>query len=250
MAAAPADFRPLTTSEAKIKKSGDSAPTLELTQTPDILAELSRDRARPGQVVVGFAAETGDESGSVLDHARAKLARKGCDLLVVNDVRRRSGLRGRRQPGRDPVRRRWPARRTARVEDRAGPRHLGRSGPQAARLTSDRRDHRRHPTETITTPKQEHRHRDRTPLHLRIRHRGTPRQDRRPDQRLGPRRDAPAGPPQPGRRRDPAHHRPRGGRRRGHHHRLRRRQADRARPDPHASATTRRRRASTATRAA
>ncbi len=86
MAAAPADFRPVSTSEVKIKKSGDSAPTLELTQTPDILAELSRDRARPGQVVVGFAAETGDDTGSVLDHALAKLARKGCDLLVVNDV--------------------------------------------------------------------------------------------------------------------------------------------------------------------
>ena len=86
MAAAPADFRPVTTSQAKIKKSGDTAPTLELTQTPDILAELSRDRSRPGQVVVGFAAETGDDTGSVLDHARAKLARKGCDLLVVNDV--------------------------------------------------------------------------------------------------------------------------------------------------------------------
>ncbi len=86
MAAAPADFRPVSTSEAKIKKSGASAPTLELTQTPDILAELSRDRSRPGQVVVGFAAETGDEHGSVLDHARAKLARKGSDLLVVNDV--------------------------------------------------------------------------------------------------------------------------------------------------------------------
>ena len=86
MAAAPADFRPASTSEAKIKKSGDSTPTLELTQTPDILAELSRHRARPGQVVVGFAAETGDETGSVLDLARAKLARKGCDLLVVNDV--------------------------------------------------------------------------------------------------------------------------------------------------------------------
>ncbi|WP_151082084.1 bifunctional phosphopantothenoylcysteine decarboxylase/phosphopantothenate--cysteine ligase CoaBC [Nocardioides cynanchi] len=86
MAAAPADFRPVATSESKIKKSGDSALTLELTQTPDILAEISADRARPGQVVVGFAAETGDDSGSVLDLATAKLARKGCDLLVVNDV--------------------------------------------------------------------------------------------------------------------------------------------------------------------
>src|SRR3954451_202983 len=87
MAAAPADFRPVATSESKIKKSPDgSAPTIELTQTPDILAELSHDRLRPGQVVVGFAAETGDDTGSVLDLARAKLARKGCYLLVVNDV--------------------------------------------------------------------------------------------------------------------------------------------------------------------
>jgi phosphopantothenoylcysteine decarboxylase/phosphopantothenate--cysteine ligase len=51
-----------------------------------ILAEISHDRSRPGQVVVGFAAETGDDTGSVLDLATAKLARKGCDLLVVNDV--------------------------------------------------------------------------------------------------------------------------------------------------------------------
>lgn len=87
MAAAPADFRPAEVSDAKIKKSDDgSAPTIALVQNPDILAELARHRAHPGQVVVGFAAETGDERGSVLDHARAKLARKGCDLLVVNDV--------------------------------------------------------------------------------------------------------------------------------------------------------------------
>ncbi|HEX6151257.1 bifunctional phosphopantothenoylcysteine decarboxylase/phosphopantothenate--cysteine ligase CoaBC [Nocardioides sp.] len=87
MAAAPADFRPVTTSDGKIKKPADgSAPSLELVQTPDVLAEISHDRARPGSVIVGFAAETGDETGSVLDLARAKLARKGCDLLVVNDV--------------------------------------------------------------------------------------------------------------------------------------------------------------------
>ena len=55
-------------------------------QNPDILAELAHDRLRAGQVVVGFAAETGDATGTVLDLARAKLARKGCDLLVVNDV--------------------------------------------------------------------------------------------------------------------------------------------------------------------
>lgn len=87
MAAAPADFRPARVSGSKIKRAADgSAPALELTQNPDILAELAHDRARPGSVVVGFAAETGDDAGSVLDHARAKLARKGCDLLVVNDV--------------------------------------------------------------------------------------------------------------------------------------------------------------------
>lgn len=87
MAAAPADFRPVSTSETKIKKSDDgSSPTIELVQNPDVLAGLAADRPRPGTVVVGFAAETGDAAGSVMDHARAKLARKGCDLLVVNDV--------------------------------------------------------------------------------------------------------------------------------------------------------------------
>ena len=87
MAAAPADFRPTAVSEAKIKKSDDgSAPAIELAQNPDILAEISHDRAREDAVIVGFAAETGDATGSVLDLGRAKLVRKGCDLLVVNDV--------------------------------------------------------------------------------------------------------------------------------------------------------------------
>jgi phosphopantothenoylcysteine decarboxylase/phosphopantothenate--cysteine ligase len=87
MAAAPADFRPRSVSGSKIKKPEDgSSPAIELEQNPDILAEISRNRPAPGTVIVGFAAETGDETGSVLDHARAKLARKGCDLLVVNDV--------------------------------------------------------------------------------------------------------------------------------------------------------------------
>ena len=54
-------------------------------QNPDVLAEVVAAR-RPGQVVVGFAAETGDADGTVLEHGRAKLARKGCDLLVVNEV--------------------------------------------------------------------------------------------------------------------------------------------------------------------
>jgi phosphopantothenoylcysteine decarboxylase/phosphopantothenate--cysteine ligase len=87
MAAAPADFRPISVSRDKIKKASDgSAPAIELAQNPDVLAEISHERARGGAVIVGFAAETGDDTGSVLDLARAKLARKGCDLLVVNDV--------------------------------------------------------------------------------------------------------------------------------------------------------------------
>ena len=87
MAAAPADFRPVQVSESKIKKTdGASVPDIALTQTPDVLAGLAAHRARADQVVVGFAAETGDDTASVLEHARAKLARKGCDLLVVNDV--------------------------------------------------------------------------------------------------------------------------------------------------------------------
>jgi phosphopantothenoylcysteine decarboxylase/phosphopantothenate--cysteine ligase len=87
MAAAPADFRPVSESETKLKKADDgSAPTIDLVQNPDILRELSTDPVRPGSVIVGFAAETGDETGSVLELGRAKLARKGCDLLVVNDV--------------------------------------------------------------------------------------------------------------------------------------------------------------------
>ncbi|WP_225754509.1 bifunctional phosphopantothenoylcysteine decarboxylase/phosphopantothenate--cysteine ligase CoaBC [Actinotalea sp. Marseille-Q4924] len=86
MAAAVADYRPATTASSKLKKDGDGGLTLELVQNPDVLAELAQDRLRPGQVVVGFAAETGDASGSVLEHGRAKALRKGADLLVVNAV--------------------------------------------------------------------------------------------------------------------------------------------------------------------
>ncbi|MGN6723303.1 MAG: bifunctional phosphopantothenoylcysteine decarboxylase/phosphopantothenate--cysteine ligase CoaBC [Marmoricola sp.] len=87
MAAAPADFRPLHPHEAKIKKSADgTAPVIELIENPDILVGVVAARTRPDQVIVGFAAETGDANASVIEHARAKLARKGCDFLVVNDV--------------------------------------------------------------------------------------------------------------------------------------------------------------------
>jgi phosphopantothenoylcysteine decarboxylase / phosphopantothenate---cysteine ligase len=87
MAAAPADFRPVSPSQVKIKRSPDgSAPSIELTQNPDILAELVASRSGKEPVIVGFAAETGDETASVVEHGRAKLERKGCDILVVNDV--------------------------------------------------------------------------------------------------------------------------------------------------------------------
>jgi len=87
MAAAPADFRPSDVAEHKIKKTSDgSVPAVSLVQNPDILATVSHDRQRPGQVIVGFAAETGDAEHDVLELGRAKLERKGCDLLVVNDV--------------------------------------------------------------------------------------------------------------------------------------------------------------------
>ncbi|GAA2520869.1 bifunctional phosphopantothenoylcysteine decarboxylase/phosphopantothenate--cysteine ligase CoaBC [Rarobacter incanus] len=86
MAAAVADFRPVSVGAHKIKKTdGVSAPTIELVQNPDILAELV-ELSGPSQVVIGFAAETGDASGSALEHARAKARRKGADLLVFNDV--------------------------------------------------------------------------------------------------------------------------------------------------------------------
>jgi phosphopantothenoylcysteine decarboxylase / phosphopantothenate---cysteine ligase len=86
MAAAPADFRPRSPRTTKIKKTGAAPEPIELDVTPDVLVELSSHRSRPGQVVVGFAAETGDETSDALTYAREKLARKGCDLLVVNEV--------------------------------------------------------------------------------------------------------------------------------------------------------------------
>jgi phosphopantothenoylcysteine decarboxylase / phosphopantothenate---cysteine ligase len=87
MAAAVADFRPTSAPTTKIKKVAGHGPApIELVENPDVLAELARDRLHQGQVVVGFAAETGDASGSVLEHGRAKARRKGADLLVVNAV--------------------------------------------------------------------------------------------------------------------------------------------------------------------
>jgi len=82
MAAAPADFRPATVAQRKIKKTEDGTPeAITLVTNPDIAAELGASK-RPGQVLVAFAAETHD----ALEHARAKLIKKRADLIVVNEV--------------------------------------------------------------------------------------------------------------------------------------------------------------------
>jgi phosphopantothenoylcysteine decarboxylase / phosphopantothenate---cysteine ligase len=82
MAAAVADFRPAERSAVKIKKTGARPDPIALTENPDIVRDLVAARQRPGQLIVAFGAETGD----VLANGREKLARKGCDLLVVNQV--------------------------------------------------------------------------------------------------------------------------------------------------------------------
>lgn len=89
MAAAVADFRPADYAAAKIKKTDDGAsPTITLTRNPDILADVVSRRSQTGgpAVIVGFAAETGDETTDPLQLAQQKLQRKGCDLLVLNRV--------------------------------------------------------------------------------------------------------------------------------------------------------------------
>jgi len=94
MSAAVADYRPVTVAATKIKKHPPSAPghpgepstSIQLTSNPDILAGLVKDPPRAGQIVVGFAAETGDDDGDVLFHGAAKARRKGAHLLAVNAV--------------------------------------------------------------------------------------------------------------------------------------------------------------------
>jgi phosphopantothenoylcysteine decarboxylase/phosphopantothenate--cysteine ligase len=86
MAAAVADYRPETVAGSKIKKEtqGDIL-SVTLVRNPDILADLSASRSH-GQVVVGFAAETETDEAALLELGRAKIARKGCDYLVLNSV--------------------------------------------------------------------------------------------------------------------------------------------------------------------
>jgi phosphopantothenoylcysteine decarboxylase / phosphopantothenate---cysteine ligase len=86
MAAAAADFTPAAASDTKIKKSADGGLELTLVETVDVLASLVAARTDSRQVLVGFAAETPSDGQTLIDLGRAKLARKGCDLLVLNEV--------------------------------------------------------------------------------------------------------------------------------------------------------------------
>jgi len=79
--AAVADWRPAKAGDQKVKKAAGGLGALDLTENPDILKTLSNGKNRPG-LVIGFAAETND----VIDHAKAKLKRKGCDWIIANDV--------------------------------------------------------------------------------------------------------------------------------------------------------------------
>jgi phosphopantothenoylcysteine decarboxylase/phosphopantothenate--cysteine ligase len=81
MVAAVADWRAAQAPEQKIKKDGNAIPPLALTENPDILASLAMHKQRP-KLVIGFAAET----ENIIAHAQAKLAKKGCDWIVANDV--------------------------------------------------------------------------------------------------------------------------------------------------------------------
>ena len=85
MAAAVSDYRVAEVADEKIRKEDGAAPTLSLVENPDILVGLVRDR-RPGQAIVGFAAETVESEDELLERGRRKLARKGVDLLAVNAV--------------------------------------------------------------------------------------------------------------------------------------------------------------------
>lgn len=89
-AAAVADWRVAREAGQKLKKDGNAIPPLHLTENPDILARISRHPTRRPALVVGFAAET----ETVIEHATAKRLRKGCDIIVANDVSPASGVMG------------------------------------------------------------------------------------------------------------------------------------------------------------
>jgi len=89
-AAAVSDWRVASEAQGKIKKDGGSPPTLEMTENPDILATLSQTPENRPALVVGFAAETDD----VIDNAKAKRKKKGCDWILANDVSPATGTFG------------------------------------------------------------------------------------------------------------------------------------------------------------
>jgi phosphopantothenoylcysteine decarboxylase/phosphopantothenate--cysteine ligase len=89
-AAAVADWRTADAGEQKLKKDGSGPPKLALVENPDILATVSRLKTKRPQLVIGFAAET----EKVIEHAKAKLKRKGCDWIVANDVSAAGGAMG------------------------------------------------------------------------------------------------------------------------------------------------------------
>jgi phosphopantothenoylcysteine decarboxylase/phosphopantothenate--cysteine ligase len=89
-AAAVADWRVANAGAQKIKKNGGALPELSLTENPDILATIARRNEGRPPLMVGFAAET----EHVIEHAKQKLAKKGCDLIVANDVSAESGVMG------------------------------------------------------------------------------------------------------------------------------------------------------------
>jgi phosphopantothenoylcysteine decarboxylase/phosphopantothenate--cysteine ligase len=89
-AAAVADWRPAEAQSNKIKKGVGATPKLVLKENPDILATVAHDASRRPRLVIGFAAET----DGIIEHAKAKLARKGCDWILANDVSAESGVMG------------------------------------------------------------------------------------------------------------------------------------------------------------
>jgi phosphopantothenoylcysteine decarboxylase / phosphopantothenate---cysteine ligase len=88
--AAVADWRVAEPGQEKMKKNGGKAPALALVENPDILATIARRNAKRPRLVIGFAAET----ERVVDHAKAKLAKKGCDWILANDVSHATGIMG------------------------------------------------------------------------------------------------------------------------------------------------------------
>ena len=136
MAAAVVDFRPAHVLEGKLKKTGEDALAVDLQRTPDILAGLAQRRA-PGQTLVGFAAEHGD--GAVA-YGREKLARKGLDAVVVNDI-------GRSDIGFDV-----PDNEVT-IVTAAGEAHVARAGkPEVARAVLDEVMRLRQTTAAPTPP--------------------------------------------------------------------------------------------------